>query len=149
MQPIKLSNSVEFEVIYADGTRRRVTEGVLFEAKNQHMIFHKGTSRKSVMLATVAALAEVVKKMGLSEEARQYVEAESIRRRIFPNKETVIMHEQGTYKEIVCDKCGRDVTAEEYAKIQLWSPDRPEGGQNIDLCLGCYLKLMRFLQRED
>lgn len=142
MKPIKLSNSVEFEVIYADGTRRRVTEGVLFEARGQHMIFHKGTSRKLVMLATVAALDEVLRKMGLREEAYKYLQQATAPSPIFKNKVVSL-------EETVCDKCNRDVTAEEHAKIQLWSPGRAEGGQEIDLCLGCYMKLMRFLGEED
>lgn len=145
MKPIKLSNSVEFDVIYADGSRRRVTEGVLFEATNEKMIFHKGTSRKEVIFASQVALLEVITDMGLLGECGLYLINEGERRERIPKNETVRMVE----KETVCNKCGKDVTAEEYAKIQLWSPGRAEGGQRIALCLGCYLKLMRFLQEED
>lgn len=144
MQPIKLSDSVEFDVIYADGSRRRVTEGVLFEAHHQRMIFHKGTSKKEVIFATMEALIEVIADMRLLDEANQYFEKASVRPAHILKSEALRMVE----KEIICDRCDKDVTKEEYAKIQLWSPGRPVGGQEIDLCLSCYLKLMRFLESE-
>ena len=37
---IKASKNVEFDVIYDDGTRRRVKEGVLHEVENEEIIFH-------------------------------------------------------------------------------------------------------------
>lgn len=44
MEPIKTSKNVEFDVIYADGTRSHVREGILFEADGSSMVFHNGTS---------------------------------------------------------------------------------------------------------
>lgn len=37
---IKTSTDVQFDVLYADGTKYRAEEGVLFEAKGQDMVFH-------------------------------------------------------------------------------------------------------------
>ena len=51
MEVIKKANNVEFDVIYDDGTRRRVTEGVLHEVENEEIIFHNGTDRAEVWLA--------------------------------------------------------------------------------------------------
>lgn len=67
METIKASKSVEFDVIYADGTRRHVKEGVLFEVENEKIIFHNGTDRAAVLIATAEAAAEVVGGMGLTE----------------------------------------------------------------------------------
>ena len=60
MEPIKTSENVEFDVIYADGTRKRVTEGILIEAEGYNLTFHNGTSRGSVVFAAGEGLAEVI-----------------------------------------------------------------------------------------
>lgn len=65
MEEIKTSTNVEFDVIYADGTRRRVTEGVLFGVENERIVFHNGTDRPSVMIAAAEAASEVLGKMEL------------------------------------------------------------------------------------
>lgn len=66
METIKTSANVEFDVIYADGTRRHVTEGVLFEVENEKIIFHNGTDRPEVVIAAAEAASEVIGNMGLS-----------------------------------------------------------------------------------
>lgn len=49
METIKESPNVEFEVIYADGERRRVTEGVLLGVEEDGSItMHNGTDRAAV-----------------------------------------------------------------------------------------------------
>ena len=65
MEAIKTSSNVEFDVIYADGTRRHVTEGVLFEVENEKIVFHNGTDRPEVMIAAAEASSEIVGRMGL------------------------------------------------------------------------------------
>lgn len=65
MEAIKTSENVEFDVIYADGTRHHVAEGVLFEVRDGKMFFHNGTNRPEVMLAASEAAAEVVGNMNL------------------------------------------------------------------------------------
>lgn len=62
---IKTCKKVEFDVIYDDGTRRHVTEGVLFEVENERIVFHNGTDRPEVIYATAEAAAEVVGNMNL------------------------------------------------------------------------------------
>ena len=64
MEPIKLSKNVEFEVIYEDGTRKRVREGILFEAEGGHMILHNGTDREVVFVSVLEACAEVMCETG-------------------------------------------------------------------------------------
>ena len=82
MEAIKTSENVEFDVIYADGTRRHVTEGVLFEVKDEKMIFHDGTDRPAVLFAVAEAAAEVVGALGLSEAERALL-IYNIHKRIF------------------------------------------------------------------
>lgn len=74
MEAIKTSENVEFDVIYADGTRRRVREGVLFEVENEKMIFHNGTNRASVLFAAAETLVEVVKAAGLEDAFVRYID---------------------------------------------------------------------------
>ena len=70
MEEIKTSQNVEFDVIYADGTRRHVSEGVLFEVEDEKLIFHNGTSRKETLLAVAEAAAEVIGGMNLTDAGR-------------------------------------------------------------------------------
>ena len=60
MEPTKTSENVEFDVIYADGTRHHVAEGILIEAEGYHLTLHCGTSRAAVVYATGEALAETI-----------------------------------------------------------------------------------------
>ena len=48
---IKCTENMEFDVIYASGTRRHVAEGILYEVDGNEIIFHKGTDRMTVVLA--------------------------------------------------------------------------------------------------
>ena len=68
METIKTSKNTEFDVIYADGTRRHVTEGVLFEVENERIVFHNGTDRPAVMIAVAEAASEIVGNMRLPED---------------------------------------------------------------------------------
>ena len=51
MELIKESKNLEFDVIYDDGKRKRVKEGVLHEVENEEVIFHNGTDRAEVWIA--------------------------------------------------------------------------------------------------
>ena len=52
METVKQTSALEFELIYADGTRRRVKEGILYEAEaSGDMLFHNGTDQPAVLLA--------------------------------------------------------------------------------------------------
>lgn len=68
MEPIKTTKNLEFDVIYADGTRHHVTEGVLFEVKDEILTFHNGTDRLAVLLSVAEAAAEVVSRLKLPLE---------------------------------------------------------------------------------
>lgn len=63
MDLFKESKNVEFDVIYDDGSRRRVKEGVLFEAENERINFHNGTDRPEVIFAVFRAAHEVIRNM--------------------------------------------------------------------------------------
>ena len=62
MEVLKITENMEFDVIYADGARRHVAEGVLYEANGGEIIFHKGTSRPEVI---IAAAEDVLKYLNL------------------------------------------------------------------------------------
>lgn len=61
MEIIKASKKLEFDVIYDDGTRRRVKEGVLHEVENEEIIFYNGTDRAEVW---IAAAEDMLKALG-------------------------------------------------------------------------------------
>lgn len=82
METIKTSKNVEFDVIYADGTRHHVSEGVLFEIKDNKLTFHNGTDRAAVIIGVAEAAAEVVGTMGLNEAERALI-IYNIHKRIF------------------------------------------------------------------
>lgn len=86
METIKASKSVEFDVIYADGTRRHVNEGVLFEVENEKMFFHNGTDRAAVLIAAAEAAAEVVGAMNPNEEEKALI-IFNIHKRIYGRKD--------------------------------------------------------------
>lgn len=46
MKPEKITENLEFDVKYADGSRKEVKEGILFEFKGNKVYGHIGTSRK-------------------------------------------------------------------------------------------------------
>ena len=70
MDAIKTSENVEFEVIYADGTRHHVNEGILFEVQNNQFTFHNGTDRAEVLISVAEAAAEAVGGILLNDEER-------------------------------------------------------------------------------
>jgi len=82
MEVLKISDSVSFDVIYGDGTKRHVSEGVCLEACDNEIIFHNGTCDPAVTVAAAedllrhlramgAGLALLVIKMNMSDESRQ------------------------------------------------------------------------------
>lgn len=57
METIKESPNVEFEVIYADGARKRVPEGVLFGVEEDNsLVLHNGTDCSAVWFAAADAM---------------------------------------------------------------------------------------------
>ena len=60
MEIIKRANNVEFDVIYDDGTRRRVKEGVLHEVENEEIVFHNGTDRAEVWIAAAEDMLKAI-----------------------------------------------------------------------------------------
>ena len=65
METLKVSPNVEFEVIYADGEKMRVQEGILFGLDDEGgMIFHNGTDEPAVWLAAAEILLEALFESG-------------------------------------------------------------------------------------
>lgn len=73
METIKSSKNVEFDVIYANGSRLRVKEGMLFGVEDESIIFHNGTSRPEVAIAVAEAACEVIGAMQLPEDRLEQV----------------------------------------------------------------------------
>lgn len=70
MEVIKESSNVEFDVIYADGARKRVREGILYEAEESgDILFHNGTDQPAVLLATAETALVSLKQIDSGLEA--------------------------------------------------------------------------------
>lgn len=76
MEKDKISENVEFDVLYADGTRRRVQEGILFEAIGNEMTFHNGTNRGAVLFATAEAALQLIDDIGLTKLFGMYIKSD-------------------------------------------------------------------------
>lgn len=83
MERIKTTPNLEFDVIYADGTRRHVSEGVAFEIENERVVFHNGTDRAEVIVAVAEAAAEVLGGLNIPDGVRNGI-ALNIIRNIYP-----------------------------------------------------------------
>lgn len=65
MERIKATEKLEFDAIYADGTWRHISEGVLWEVdKDDNLIFHQGTDRLSVITAAAEGALKYLKHIG-------------------------------------------------------------------------------------
>lgn len=60
METIKTTENLEFDVIYADGTRHHVKEGILFGVEDEKIIFHNGTDRPEVIFAVAETIVEIL-----------------------------------------------------------------------------------------
>ena len=73
MKPIKLTENLEFDLIYADGIRKRVKEGILFEVVGEKMFLHNGSDRKEVLFAVIECVVETAREMGWDRELFCYL----------------------------------------------------------------------------
>ncbi len=73
MEVIKITPKLEFDVLYADGSRRHVTEGILFEASSTgDLLFHNGTDRPELLLAATETALVALSNIGPGLEALAY-----------------------------------------------------------------------------
>lgn len=73
METIKTTPNLEFDVIYADGTKRHVTEGILFEASpTGDLLFHNGTDRPELLLAATETALVALSNIGPGLEVLAY-----------------------------------------------------------------------------
>ena len=74
MKQEKITSNLEFDVKYADGSRKEVKEGILFEFKGDKVCGHIGTSRKEALFSVAESLTEMIVDFGLAEEFEKYIE---------------------------------------------------------------------------
>lgn len=86
MKVEKITSNLELDVKYADGSRKEVKEGILFEFKGNKIIGHIGSSRKEAMFSIGNALIEMVSAFGLIEEFTEYIEKECQELDIIPDE---------------------------------------------------------------
>lgn len=73
MEVIKVDTNTEFDVIYSDGERRHVAEGVLWSVEDNMITFHSGTSRLNVLFAAIEDAIGVVDHIGFIEPLADYL----------------------------------------------------------------------------
>ena len=73
MEIIKKDTNTEFDVIYSDGERRHVKEGVLWSVEDNMITFHNGTSRLNVLFAAIEDAIGVVNHIGFVEPLADYL----------------------------------------------------------------------------
>ena len=77
MKAEKTANNVEFDVIYDDGARKRVKDGLLFEKDTDgEIIIHVGTSKFAMLFATAEALLLLFENLGITEKFEKYLSAQ-------------------------------------------------------------------------
>lgn len=80
IKPDKPTENLEFDVIYADGTRKHVAEGILLsvhrDADREEIIFHNGTNRIVVLFSATDTLLKVISELGLVEMFEKYLDME-------------------------------------------------------------------------
>ena len=86
MKAEKITSNLEFDVKYADGSRKEVQEGVLFEFKGDKVYGHIGTSRKEALFSIAKSLSEMIIALGLAEEFAEYIEEECQEMEIMSDK---------------------------------------------------------------
>lgn len=64
MEILKTTENMECDVIYADGTRRHVEEGILYEVNDGEIIFHKGTINPAVVAAAAEDVLKYLRHIG-------------------------------------------------------------------------------------
>lgn len=74
MKAEKITENLEFDVKYVDGSRKEVKEGILFEFKGNKVYGHVGTSRKEALFSVAESLTEMIAAFGLAEEFEKYIE---------------------------------------------------------------------------
>ena len=73
MQIIKRDTNTEFDVIYSDGERLHVREGVLWSVEDDMITFHNGTSRLNVLFAAIENAINVVDHIGFIKLLADYL----------------------------------------------------------------------------
>lgn len=73
MEIIKKDTNTEFDVIYSDGERLHVAEGVLWSVEDDMITFHNGTSRLNVLFAAIEDAIGLVNHIGFIEPLADYL----------------------------------------------------------------------------
>ena len=75
MEIIKADRNTEFDVLYSDGAKTHVQEGLLLECKDNKIILHLGTNRSNVIFAAIESLFEFVYMLGLQDKMQEYLDS--------------------------------------------------------------------------
>ena len=76
MEKDKISENVEFDVLYADDTKRHVPEGILFGVEEDTMVFHNGTNLATVLFAAAEAALCLIDNIGLTKLFGMYIRSD-------------------------------------------------------------------------
>lgn len=76
IRTVKTTESLEFDIIYADGTRKHAAEGILLSVEGEEINLHVGTKRVGVMFGAADTLLKVIAELGLVEKFEEYLNME-------------------------------------------------------------------------
>lgn len=73
MKLTKRSGNIEFDILYADNTKRHEREGVLFSFCDEKVDVHIGTSRPECLFSIAEALLETISSLGIMDAFEKYI----------------------------------------------------------------------------
>ena len=74
MKTLKKTDNLTFTAKYADGEKKEIEEGILFEFKGDGITLHMGTNRAECLFSIMEATLEAIEAFGLGEEFHTYLE---------------------------------------------------------------------------
>lgn len=74
METLKKTDNLTFTANYADGEKRNIEEGILFEFEDEKITLHMGTNRMECLFSIMEATLEAIEAFGLGEEFHTYLE---------------------------------------------------------------------------
>ena len=75
MKTLKKTDNLTFTANYADGEKREIEEGILFEFEGDSINMHFGTDRVACLFSVVEAAYEAIVAFGLADKFDRYLEA--------------------------------------------------------------------------
>ena len=75
MEIVKEDRNTEFDVLYSDGAKTHVQEGLLLECKDSEIILHLGTRRLIFIFVAIKSLFKLVDLLGLEDKLQEYLDS--------------------------------------------------------------------------